>query len=51
MTVIVGKAETLDLSGGDFCGVMVQVISGGRKERRRRKDKRNEIKGKRNVEV
>ena len=51
MTVIVGKAETLDLSGGDFCGVMVQVRSGGRKERRRRKDKINKIKGKRNVEV
>ena len=50
MTVIVGKAETLDLSGGDFCGVMVQVRSGGREERRR-KDKKYEIKGKRNVEV
>ena len=25
MTVIVGKAETVDLSGGDFCGIMVQV--------------------------
>ena len=25
MTVVVGKAEKLDLSGGEYCGVMVQV--------------------------